>query len=109
MAANNMEAIRDALAELVQFTCNSCQERLCESDCEEGGAPVPCSAILKARDALALPPRNCDVGSVTDQRKRYAKMCQYNCDRCALQEDRALKGGCEFSWAQMPCEEGGAS
>lgn len=56
----NMKLIREALVELVQFTCNSCQERLCESDCEEGGAPVPCSAILKARDALAEPPRECD-------------------------------------------------
>ena len=60
-----------------------------------------------AKAALAAPPRNCDVGTVADQRKRYAKMCQYNCDRCVLHEDRALKGGCEFSWAQLPYEEGG--
>lgn len=65
-------------------------------------------AMEKARDALSKPPRNCDVGTEIDQRKRYAEMCQYNCDMCSLQHKRALKGGCELAWAQMPYEKRGA-
>ena len=59
--SGNAASMRDALVELMQFTCNSCQERFCESDCEEEDGqcvPVPCSAILKARAALAEPARN---------------------------------------------------
>ena len=65
-------AMREALVELMQFTCNSCQERFCESDCEEEDGqcvPVPCSAILKARAALAEPARNCDRFNSGDPEK----------------------------------------
>jgi hypothetical protein len=65
------------------------------------------TAIDKCFAALAAPPRNCDVGTEIDQRKRYAEMCQYNCDMCSLQHKRALKGGCELAWAQMPYEKEG--
>jgi len=90
--------LREALTKILNLT-NSLDENC-------GVDPVEIRDI--ARSALAAPPRNCDVGTVADQRKRYAKICQHNCDRCALQDDRALKGGCEFSWEQLPYEEGGA-
>ena len=62
----DVEKLRKALEELMKFTCASCNERYCEYDCEEEGwqrAPVPCSAILKARDALAMTKRNLEVGT----------------------------------------------
>jgi len=107
MEANNMNAIRDALVELMQFTCNSCQERLCESDCEEGGSPVPCSAILKARAALALPPRNCDVGTAEEQDARYNKLCEplRSCGQCPVYVKARGVDHCEFVWGQMPYKE----
>ena len=35
MGKGNMAAIREALEELMKFTCNSCERRLCEDDAEE--------------------------------------------------------------------------
>ena len=109
-----MKALREALVELVQFTCNSCQERLCESDCEEEdgqSVPVPCSAILKARAALAAPARNCDMGTADEQSMRMNEFCDshghgfdgqkcYSCENCRfISIDR-----CELAWAQLPYE-----
>ena len=63
-------------------------------------------------DALAAPPRNCDVGTAEEQAKRMDAFCEcyglvdgaYRCERCQfLSEYR-----CELNWAQMPYEEGGA-
>ena len=61
--ACNAAAMREALVELMKFACNCCQERYCEEDIEEEDGqriPIPCSAIIKARAALAAPARNCD-------------------------------------------------
>ena len=65
-----------------------------------------------AREALSATPRNCDVGTVEEQAKRFHSFCEsnkqcgdvYSCERCQLNsiED------CELAWAQMPYEEGGA-
>lgn len=60
----NAAKLREALEELMKFTCNSCERRLCEDDAEEEDGQIvssPCSAIIGARNALAAPPRNCDV------------------------------------------------
>ena len=59
------------------------------------------SVIKKAKAALAKPPRNCDVGSPQEQRRRYDEWRNHD-------ELRAAFGKDEFEWAQMPYEEGGA-
>lgn len=63
--------------------------------------------------ALALRPRNCDVGTTEEQAARMDDYCashgerigcSWRCDNCPLCSiDR-----CELAWAQMPYEEGGA-
>ena len=82
-------------------------------------------ALLHIRDvakaAVAMPKRNCDVGTAEEQEKRWYRICGHgipNCKHCkvygkakesGLVDDRGfLRCSCEFIWAQMPYEEGGA-
>ena len=66
---------------------------------------------LKINAALSSPPRNCDVGTSEEQRKRFKVFCrdrQYgSCDGCPVRRS----GFCTLQWAQMPyeAEEGGAN
>lgn len=62
-------------------------------------------------DALAAPPRQCDVGTPQEQYNRFREFClQYTfCEQCQL---RQLKPEydicgmrCGFKWAQMPYEK----
>jgi len=109
-----MEAMREALGELMEFTCNSCERRFCEEYVEEDdgrGIPSPCSAIIKARNALAAPRRNCEVGTPSEQYQRFLKYCKKNTGGCN-RADRYSNpcAYCFSQWAQMPYEEkeGGA-
>lgn len=105
--AGNSAAMRDALKELMEFTCNSCERRLCEDDVEEEDGQrsyVPCSAILKARAALAAPPRNCDVGTAEEQTRRLRANCEKykpSCKGCKFLTDIQHEN-CWLKWAQMP-------
>ncbi len=79
-------------------------------------------AIDKCDAALALPPRQCDVGTAEEQEERWHKNCGDeipDCKNCkvygqakesGLVGDRGfLRCSCRFIWAQMPyAEEGGA-
>lgn len=79
-----------------------------------------CRDKLKA--ALALPRRNCDVGTAEEQEKRWHKNCGPgipNCKHCKVygqaKESGFVSGrgfllscSCKFVWAQMPYEEGDA-
>lgn len=67
--------------------------------------------------ALAAPPRNCDVGDADDWEKRFGEECDkgHTCSACPVRLTKTkmaiefTKGAkCEFIWAQMPYEEGGA-
>lgn len=70
----------------------------------------------KARNALSAPARNCDVGTASDQNRRYRKYCNSHfrqnnhggsCECCPLYARKNTI--CQFAWAQMPYEaEGGA-
>lgn len=67
-----------------------------------------------AKSALAVPPRNCDVGTTEGQTARYNKFCDKNkttersCGDCPAYSAYAiLKKDCRLAWAQMPYEEGG--
>lgn len=73
----------------------------------------------ECRDALAKPPRNCDVGTPQEQIKRWEKFCQEHHEywkpsksltaiqrcNCPCHEGN----GCNyFIWAQMPYKKEGA-
>ena len=68
-------------------------------------------SITLAKEALAAPARNCDVGTAEEQAKRYARHCDAylrddggkpctNCPCCG----KIPYGRCEFAWAQLPYE-----
>jgi len=62
-----------------------------------------------ADTALAASPRNCDVGTASEQESRFSKFCgkQIFCRDCPLFANSS-KVECEFSFLQMPYEEGGS-
>lgn len=102
MEASNVKAMRDALLNI--------QEYAAAMDVDDGNV----LAILDAcRDALATPPRNCDVGTAEEQFKRFLAFCHSEsrgCKHCPANRTR-LRGtsNCDLAWAQMPyeAEEGG--
>ena len=103
---NTNEKLREALKELITFTCNSCEQRYCEDDCEEEDGvsiPLPCNAIIKAREAIALPRRNCDVGTANEQQRRFLVWCFRHADNKKCSNSKCRK--CFAHWAQMPYEE----
>ena len=64
--------------------------------------------------ALAMPMRQCDVGTAEEQEARFKKFCAAHwsinnvdseCEGCPITIEGAE---CEFAWAQMPYEEGGS-
>ena len=61
-------------------------------------------AVLKARAALSVPPRNCDVGTPSEMQDRFERFCcsHLGCSKCPLPFHN-----CEFAWAQMPYEAAG--
>lgn len=60
------------------------------------------------RQALASPPRNCDVGTAEEQECRFHDFCgehaSNGCGNCPAMKGAAL---CVVNWGQMPYEEGG--
>jgi hypothetical protein len=70
---------------------------------------LPFSKLLpmlrKCVEALAAPPRQCDIGTAEEQSKRCFAYCnQYICKDCPCN----TIGRRTLVWAQMPYEEGGA-
>lgn len=65
-------------------------------------------AIKTARAALALPRRQCDVGTFGEQYNRYAEFCEQHyreysvgkCEKCPFAEPT-----CKFAWAQLPYDK----
>lgn len=66
-----------------------------------------------AKAALALPRRQCDVGTAEEQVKRFEKYCGEctgsRCDHRLFEDDD--KEYCALEWGQMPyaAQEGGAA
>jgi hypothetical protein len=74
------------------------------------------NVVKVVKEALAAPPRNCDVGTAEEQTKRFSDFCEayrhtdlLGCAGCPL-KNTPSDTGCSFAWAQMPyeSEEGGA-
>ena len=62
------------------------------------------------KDALAEPPRNCDIGTVTEQSDRMRNFCLFDqggCLRCVRRKDTFRE--CVIDWGQMPYEKEGGS
>lgn len=64
--------------------------------------------IRNAKAVLAAPPRNCEVGTVEEQFRRYHKFCMdgHGCSRCRVGIFAGV--GCSLAWAQLLYEKGGA-
>ena len=63
--------------------------------------------------AINTPARNCDVGTPAEQARRFQKFCHLvrthscDCSDCPFIDEPDIIH-CQFAWAQMPYEEGGA-
>lgn len=64
--------------------------------------------LRKCVEALAAPPRECDVGTAKEQAERFKHFCAQNysacdvdmeCCRCPIEREKA---DCELAWAQLP-------
>ena len=101
MEGNNVKAMSEALAEIVFITMKVGMSIK---------ADVACGIIAaKAKHALKTPPRNCDVGTAEEQDNRMDVYCQSRkCEICPLWDNANNGVRCEFTWAQMQYEEGGA-
>lgn len=58
-----------------------------------------------ATEALTAPARNCDVGTPSERTSRYLAFCNSHA-HCADCPCNKIAGDCEFSWGDMPYEEG---
>ena len=70
------------------------------------------NTVFDCRDklsaALALPRRQCDVGTAEEQTARYDKFCNTNrtVEKCCTDCPALGVADCELAWAQMPYEKG---
>ena len=96
--------LRDALEDARNFLLKPC--------C---GSSEAQSIVSRIDCALAAPPRNCDVGSAVEQKKRFVEYCKGHrikiaghadvCNpKCPCRKDGDLNL-CVLAWAQMPYEE----
>ena len=125
MEANDMAAMREALVIAKKAICNHARaNHTCDSLAWENstinancgdilcGHRDLCEAKTAIQKAISKPPRNCDVGSVAEQKERFKDFCKegklsridlgaycaYDCP-CRDSYD------CKLEWAQMPYEE----
>lgn len=84
MQASNVKAMRKAL-----------ESALAVLDGFGYARPDCVRAAYDCKTALAAPPRQCDIGTAEEQRRRYDEWRNHDGLRAALGKD-------EFEWAQMP-------
>lgn len=93
----------------IRAAINAVYDSLCE---HEIIYPKERRRLIEVIDAafVGQPVRNCEVGSAEAQARRFDGFCKM-CDECKLAHVKGLLVGrhvCQFAWAQMPYEEGGA-
>ena len=76
--------------------------------CADDPLAIACD---KLDAALAIPLRNCDVGTADEQLDRYGDYCQKNCSVCEHRLSCHIRGEsyrmkCIFAWGQMPYTKG---
>lgn len=103
----NAAAMREALVAFV---------RAYEMDNELDNIEATSEAYEKARAALSIPPRQCDVGTPYEQANRMRQFCAkqkrngiIDCGYCPIKHE--YQRDCTLEWSQMPYEaqEGGRS
>lgn len=95
MEANNVERMRKCIDNLIQMVCSQCRYK-CNGKL--------CSGVAEARSLLALPLRNCDMGTVAEQTARMRENCNRykpSCKGCKYVTD-LQKENCWLAWAQSP-------
>ena len=116
MKANDTKAMREALCDIVNAAFSVILRH------GTSGKEMQRLALCadNARDALAKPPRNCDVGTAEEQAERFILFCRRNSfggvcnDSCKFSNVNRRLGWQEIGqarcfpfWAQMPYEGGG--
>ena len=102
--AGNAAKMRDALQK-----CDALLKRITNSalfiDASMGLTIDTINVGNAITEALSAPPRNCDVGTVEEQKKRFRDFCiRSKCDSCPFSEECTL-ANCAICWSQMPYEE----
>ena len=109
-AAKMREALSDACYAMFNFLKT-----------QNGGYEEMAEALDKAKAVLSDPPRNCDIGTAEEQKKRFMKFCEAHkpdehqftehgellCPSTGCELIACNYGQCALVWAQMPYEEGG--
>ena len=98
---NNYEKTRNVLKRCHAFLGVLCRDGKCDDHCSEClGASDLADDVF---DVLALPPRNCDVGTPKEQSARYEKFCfnHRSRERCCQDCPLLHEPSCELAWAQM--------
>lgn len=84
------------------------------TDCYLSDAEALETIVKTARQALSLPPRNCDVGTAEEQAERAKSYCNryYKdgyCHNCPLHKGNInvcnVSVSCVYKWMQLPYEE----
>ena len=95
---NANEQMRKALFDASIALSNATHNDLTEYDAEK--------CLAKVDAALALPRRNCDVGEVEEQVKRFQQFCiSRTCKECPLYRPKDIMNKCFPHWSQLPYEE----
>ena len=98
MEASNVRAMYDALVKVKRLFDGKIMFQ-----------PSIRDAHKAVNDALAAPPRNCDIGTPEEQSECFDAHCRKHmgCLTCPLREkDGGVPKHCEFAWAQLPYDEG---
>lgn len=103
------EAVETALLDLESHGCDEdSYEYLNERFGDEDRDALPVQLHKKYKEALAVPRRNCDVGTEREQSKRFDEYCfnhrtyEYGCGNCPLLSSVC----CELAWGQLPYKKG---
>ena len=97
MEADNMKAMREAIETIRKYVKETTPEKVML-----GVIEVWCD------EALAEPPRQCDVGTIGEQYNRFDEFCashyqEYSVGHCG--ECPFAEPICKFAWAQTPYNE----
>lgn len=97
MEANNMKAMREALELFAHMNDDGYYNRSAQI----------CNIVAKAQQALAAPPRNCDL---PNPEERYSEFCSryLSCSSCPHNRKMRNELRCDGKWLLASAEEGGA-